>query len=99
MTLKIAIIGQSPFGESVAKRIQEIQNTEIVCIIPPFNNKEDFLLRWDNINKKIQDGIQGIEFVLEGRRVPENLRTTSSMSTDDLAGRRANLLKIVQGDG
>ena len=65
----------------------------------PFKNKEDFLLRWDNINKKIQDGIQGIEFVLEGRRVPENLRTTSSMSTDDLAGRRANLLKIVQGDG
>ena len=26
MTLKIAIIGQSPFGESVAKRIQEIRN-------------------------------------------------------------------------
>ena len=46
MTLKIAIIGQSPFGESVAKRIQEIQNTEIVCIIPPFNNKEDPLYQY-----------------------------------------------------
>ena len=51
MTLKIAIIGQSPFGESVAKRIQEIQDTEIVCIIPPFNNKEDPLYKFSNEQK------------------------------------------------
>ena len=87
------ILKESRFSDEDRKLVREVISGK------PFKNKEDFLLRWDNINKKIQDGIQGIEFVLEGRRVPENLRTTSSMSTDDLAGRRANLLKIVQGDG
>ena len=87
------ILKESRFSDEDRKLVREVISGK------PFKNKEDFLLRWDNINKKIQDGIQGIEFVLEGRRVPDNLRTNSSMSTDDLAGRRANLLKIVQGDG
>ena len=87
------ILKESRFSDEDRKLVREVISGK------PFKNKQDFLLRWDNINKKIQDGIQGIEFVLEGRRVPDNLRTNSSMSTDDLAGRRANLLKIVQGDG
>ena len=87
------ILKESRFSDEDRKLVREVISGK------PFKNKEDFLLRWDNINKKIQDGIQGIEFVLEGRRVPDNLKTNSSMSTDDLAGRRANLLKIVQGDG
>ena len=87
------ILKESRFSNEDRELVREVISGK------PFKNKEDFLLRWENIQKKIQDGIQGIEFKLEGRRVPENLRTTSSMSTDDLAGRRANLLKIVQGDG
>ncbi len=87
------ILKEARFSDEDRKLVREVISGK------PFKNKQDFLLRWDNINKKIQDGIQGIEFVLEGRRVPDNLRTNSSMSTDDLAGRRANLLKIVQGDG
>jgi len=87
------ILKESRFSNEDRELVREVISGK------PFKNKQDFLLRWENVQKKIQDGIQGIEFKLEGRRVPENLRTNSSMSTDDLAGRRANLLKIVQGDG
>ena len=87
------ILKESRFSDEDRKLVREVISGK------PFKNKQDFLLRWENVQKKIQDGIQGIEFKLEGRRVPENFRTNSSMSTDDLAGRRANLLKIVQGDG
>ena len=87
------ILKESRFSDEDRKLVREVISGK------PFKNKQDFLLRWGNVQKKIQDGIQGIEFKLEGRRVPENFRTNSSMSTDDLANRRANLLKIVQGDG
>ncbi len=87
------ILKESRFSDEDRELVREVISGK------PFKNKQDFLLRWENVQKKIQDGIQGIEFKLEGRRVPENFRTNSSMSTDDLAGRRANLLKIVQGDG
>ena len=87
------ILKESRFSNEDRELVREVISGK------PFKNKQDFLLRWENIQKKIQDGIQGIEFVLEGRRVPDNLRTRSSMSTDDLTTRRANLLKIVQGDG
>lgn len=61
----------------------------------PFKNKREVMLRWNIIEKKIQDGIGAIDFKLEGRRVPEGfIKGTGVASEDRLSELRKNIINL-----
>ena len=60
-----------------------------------FKNKREVMLRWNIIEKKIQDGIEAIDFKLEGRRVPEGfIKGTGVASEDRLSELRKNIINL-----